>query len=266
MMRGRRSATQRWAAVLLVASGVAFAAATAAADDPQQQTQGAQAPDAVWDPWEPMNRKVFWFNERLDQYALEPAAKAWSFVMPNVAQKGVRNFYENISFPMNFGNCLLQGKPFAAAEVFGRFLVNSTFGLAGFIDVASYAGAPKHEEDFGQTLGVWGIPAGPYLVLPLLGPANPRETVGLVGDTFSAVYPWFIPLWASIVSRVPDALNERARLLEDIAAEREAAFDFYVFVRNAYLESRENQIRDRKDKEDDEDDDDLYYPEVPEVE
>jgi phospholipid-binding lipoprotein MlaA len=209
------------------------------------------------DPWERMNRGTFRFNEGLDRWVVEPVAKGMDFVLPDPVERSLGRFFENSKIPIHFGNALLQFKPVSAVEDLARFVVNTSIGLAGFFDPASQIGLEAHQEDFGQTLGVWGVPAGPYLVLPVFGPSNPRDTVGLAADTFSTVYPWFIPLYASFSIGVGQRLNWRSLALDQIAAEREAALDYYVAVRNAYLSYRENQVRDQKEAETD--DEDLYY-------
>jgi len=132
------------------------------------------------DPWEPMNRGIFAFNETLDKYALEPAATAWDFVVPGFAQTGLDHFFDNLRMPIIFANDLLQGKPEAAMFDVFRLVFNSVFGLAGFIDIATMVDIPDNDEDFGQTLGVWGVPMGPYLVVPILGPYTIRSGAGQV--------------------------------------------------------------------------------------
>lgn len=209
------------------------------------------------DPWERMNRGTFRFNEGLDRWVVAPVAKGMDFVLPDPVERSLAKFFENSKIPIHFGNALLQFKPVSAVEDLARFVVNTSIGLAGFFDPASHLGLEAHQEDFGQTLGVWGIPAGPYLVLPVFGPSNPRDSVGLAVDSFSTVYPWFIPLYASFSIGVGQRLNWRSLNLDGIAAEREAALDYYVAVRNAYLSYRENLVRDQK--EDETDDEDLYY-------
>jgi phospholipid-binding lipoprotein MlaA len=209
------------------------------------------------DPWERMNRGTFRFNEGLDRWVIEPAAKGIDFLLPDLVERSIGRFFDNSSIPIHFGNALLQFKPVSAVEDLARFVVNSTIGLAGFFDPATHIGLETQQEDFGQTLGVWGIPARPYLVLPVFGPSNPRDTLGLAVDSFSTVYPWFMPIYASISISVGERLNWRSLKLDEIAAEREAALDYYVAVRNAYLSYRENQVRDQK--EDQTDEDDLYY-------
>ena len=209
------------------------------------------------DPWERMNRGTFRFNEGLDRWVIEPVAKGMDFVLPDPVERSIGKFFENSRIPIHLGNALLQGKPVSAVEDLARFVVNTTIGLAGFFDPATHIGLEAHQEDFGQTLGFWGVPAGPYLVLPVFGPSNPRDTVGLAADTFSTVYPWFMPIYASFSIGVGQRLNWRSLALDQIAAERKAALDYYVAVRNAYMSYRENQIRDQE--EDEADGDDLYY-------
>jgi phospholipid-binding lipoprotein MlaA len=209
------------------------------------------------DPWERMNRGTFRFNEGLDRWVVEPVAKGMDFVLPDPVERSIRKFFDNSMIPIHFGNALLQFKPVSAVEELARFVVNTTIGIAGFFDPATHFGLEAHREDFGQTLGYWGVPPGPYLVLPVFGPSNPRDTVGLAADTFSTVYPWFMPIYASFSIGVGQRLNWRSLALDQIAAEREAALDYYVAVRNAYMSYRENQIRDQE--EDEADGDDLYY-------
>jgi len=209
------------------------------------------------DPWERMNRGTFRFNEGLDRWVVEPVAKGIDFVTPDPVERSIRKFFDNSMIPIHFGNALLQFKPVSAVEELARFVVNTTIGIAGFFDPATHFGLEAHREDFGQTLGYWGVPPGPYLVLPVFGPSNPRDTVGLTADTFSTVYPWFMPIYASFSIGVGQRLNWRSLALDQIAAEREAALDYYVAVRNAYMSYRENQIRDQE--EDEADGEDLYY-------
>src|SRR5262249_28251117 len=144
------------------------------------------------DPLEGMNRKVFWFNDKVDVYALEPVAKGWNWIAPDRVKQSVANFFQNLRFPIVTLNDLLQGKMVPAASDVGRFAVNTTVGVLGFFDPASGWGLEQHNEDFGQTLGWWHVPPGPYLVLPLLGPSSPRDAVGSLADSFAAVYPLFV--------------------------------------------------------------------------
>src|SRR5512140_45443 len=153
------------------------------------------------DPLEGMNRAVFWFNDQVDDYVIEPAAKGWDKIAPDRVKKSLSNFFQNLRFPIIAGNNLLQGKPIQSASDVGRFVVNTTVGVLGFFDPASDWGLAPHNEDFGQTLGYWGVPPGPYLVLPFVGPSNPRDAVGLAADSFSIVYAYFIPLEYTIGPR-----------------------------------------------------------------
>jgi phospholipid-binding lipoprotein MlaA len=215
-----------------------------------------EAPDP--DPWEGLNRKIFWFNEQVDRYVLEPAAKGWDFVVPDRAERSVSNFFSNVRFPIVAGNDLLQGKLEDAGRETGRFVVNTTVGLAGFFDPATSLGLERREEDFGQTLGWWGVPAGPYLVLPLLGPSNVRDTIGLAGDYPLSVVPFFVDQWILLGARVVDTVNARAQVLQDVRDARDAALDFYVFARDGYAQYREANVNDRTELTDAQEDD-LYY-------
>lgn len=210
------------------------------------------------DPWEGPNRAIFQFNETVDRWVMEPAAEGWDFVMPERAEQGVTNFFANLRMPLVFLNNLLQAKPVAAGQDVGRFVVNTTVGVAGFFDVASRLDIPAHDEDFGQTLGYYGLSPGPYMVLPLLGPSSVRDTVGLGVDGVSRPEVWLIDLGIRLGAAGIDAVNTRAQLLEEVRESRESAFDFYVFVRNAYLSNRARKVRDGEPQAE-ESADDLYY-------
>jgi phospholipid-binding lipoprotein MlaA len=239
------------ARAVLVALMLLLAAAAPAS------AQGAD-PTPVNDPWEGLNRSIFSFNEGVDRWILEPVAKGWDFVMPDPVERAISRFFENAGFPVTFVNDLLQWKPLAAAQDVGRFALNTTAGIGGLFDPASEVGwLPDHDEDFGQTLGVWGVPPGPYLVLPVLGPSSPRDTGGLVVDSATLVYPYFLPFYVNAASTAVRIVNQRSRLLETIDEERKAAFDFYAAVRNAYIQSRANEVADRQPKSE-ESDHDLY--------
>jgi phospholipid-binding lipoprotein MlaA len=141
----------------------------------------ANQPSEV-DPWEGFNRGVFSFNEGLDRAIVKPLAQGYRYVMPDFAEQGVHNFFENLGDVKTFINNLLQGKPKEASQDLGRVIVNTTIGIAGLFDVATPMGIPKHDEDFGQTLGAWGVESGPYLVLPIFGPSSVRDGIGRVPD------------------------------------------------------------------------------------
>jgi phospholipid-binding lipoprotein MlaA len=212
-------------------------------DDPE----AFEEQSSVWDPWEKMNRGIFWFNDRvLDRFFLEPVGIAWDWVMPDVVQTSIKGVYENARFPIIFVNDLLQLKPDAAAMDIGRFVVNTSVGLAGIWDPATRIGLNANDEDFGQTLGYWGVPMGPYLVLPFIGPSNPRDTVGLVADSAARVYPYFVVWYISGAIGTLDVVNRRSLLIDEVRIEREAAFDLYSAVRNAYVKLRENKVNDTR--------------------
>lgn len=193
------------------------------------------------DPWESFNRPVFRFNDVLDTYALKPLAQGYQKVTPQFVEDGVHNVFANIGDVGNLANNLLQGKLHNAGVDSGRLIFNTTFGLLGFIDVASRMGLQRNDEDFGQTLGVWGVNSGPYLVLPLLGPSTVRDATAKVPDSFLGPYPYIDHVPTRNVTRGVNVIDARARLL---SAERMISGDKYIFIRNVYLQSREFRIRD----------------------
>jgi phospholipid-binding lipoprotein MlaA len=194
-----------------------------------------------------MNRGIFWFNDQADQWVVEAVATGWDVVMPERAERSISNFFANLRFPVVFLNDVLQGKPGAAAIDVGRFMVNTTIGVGGLFDPASIWGIERHNEDFGQTLGVWGVPPGPYLVLPILGPSNPRDTAGIPVDWVFSVTPLFLSSFWWTGAGVVNIVNARAQVLDEIAQAKEAALDYYVFVRNAYYQRRVAQINDESE-------------------
>jgi phospholipid-binding lipoprotein MlaA len=164
--------------------------------------------------------------------------------MPSGVQRALANFFDNLRFPIVVTNNLLQAKFKNAASDVGRFLVNTTAGAAGFFDLATEAGLVAHNEDFGQTLGYWGVPPGPYLVLPLLGPSNVRDGAGLVPDGFMAVYPWFVGFVYNVSARAVDVVNTRSRYLKQVEEAKAASIDYYTAVRNAYIQRRKSLVND----------------------
>ena len=202
------------------------------------------------DPWESFNRSVFEFNEGLDAYVLKPVVTGYRFVLPGFVREGVYNFFSNYSDIYTALYNLLQGKPADSANDFMRVIVNTTFGLGGLFDVATPGGLEKHKEDWGQTLGVWGVPAGPYVVLPFFGPSSVRDTFGTAADLESDYLFRLLPdvaLRNSLTGlRVVNARNtyyEAGDLLDG------AAIDKYSFVRDAYIQRRQYQINEGRDDE-----------------
>jgi phospholipid-binding lipoprotein MlaA len=192
------------------------------------------------DPWRKTNERVFRFNERVDQGLLEPVAEGYDKVTANFFQILIGNFFQNTTVPRTFVNNVLQGKPLPAVQDLGRFSLNLIAGLGGLVDVASEMGIPKNEEDFGQTLGRWGAGPGPYVVVPLAGPYSVRDSLAAPVDIATNPTTWVNVFGLSVVRVV----NTRAQYLEEISQAREDAVDYYVFVRDAYLSSRERAIRD----------------------
>ena len=208
------------------------------------------------DPWEGFNRPVHGFNEVMDEYALEPLGEGWNAIVPPAGQAATSRAVDNLAFPVRFVNALLQAKGGAAATEVGRFVVNTTAGVLGFWDRAADWGLPAPEaEDFGQTLGAWGLGPGPYLVLPFFGPFDVRDAVGAGVD-------WVTPGMA-LHNAVPvvavGTVNWRAMndaRLDDL---RETSFDFYAAVRDAYLQKREALVTDGASTTSEETQDDLYF-------
>ncbi|MEX6503354.1 MlaA family lipoprotein [Pseudomonas zhanjiangensis] len=199
------------------------------------------------DPWEGVNRKIFRFNDTIDTYALKPLAQGYQAVTPQFLEDGVHNIFGNIGDVGNLANDLLQGKFHDAGVDTSRLLFNTTFGLLGFFDVARHMGLRKNDEDFGQTLGAWGLQSGPFVVLPLLGPSTVRDTVGLLPDSQLAPYPYIDHVPTRNLTRAVDVVDTRASLL---SAEKLISGDKYLFIRNAYLQNREFKVQDGQVEDD----------------
>ncbi|HBD34196.1 MAG TPA: ABC transporter [Cupriavidus sp.] len=196
------------------------------------------------DPLEPFNRGVSTFNDKLDTYALKPVATVYSDYTPTPVQIAVGNFFSNVSDVYSAANNLLQGKPSRAAEDTMRVAINSVLGIGGLIDIATPAGLPKYKEDFGQTMGVWGVPAGPYLVLPLFGPSSVRDTAGMIVDRFSDPTTYISPWYAGLGLQTVRVIDTRAQLLGASSLIEAAALDRYSFLRDSYLQRRNYLIHD----------------------
>jgi phospholipid-binding lipoprotein MlaA len=195
------------------------------------------------DPFEPLNRGVYAFNDGLDRAALKPTARAYVKVTPAWVRTGVGNFFTNLSYPGTIVNQLLQGKIVKAGQDTLRFVLNTTIGLGGLLDPASDANLPIHDEDLGQTLGLWGVPPGPFLMLPLLGPSSLRDLPSRVADRFLEPFYWYDygnERWFSLAL---DIVDTRARLLP-LDAVLQRTFDRYAFVRNAFQQRRLYQVFD----------------------
>ena len=202
--------------------------------------------EEVNDPLEDLNRKTYEFNEKLDSTILKPTAELYSKFPPKVKQ-GVTNFFNNLEEIDTSVNQLLQGKPKKSLNDLTRFVINSTIGIAGLFDVASKMGLERHEEDFGQTLAVWGVPEGPYIMIPLLGPSTLRDTASRPVSSFLSVTFHMTDTDVNIALKSVDALETRERLLD---VESLMSGDKYSFVRDAYMQSMEYEIKDGIDVED----------------
>lgn len=206
-------------------------------------TQQVTLTDPERDPWEAYNRKIHAFNMGFDKAIFRPVAKGYDAIMPDAPQRGVRNFFRNLGYPVTLINSLLQGKLERAFTATGRFMMNSTIGLLGFFDVATKVGIPDNDEDFGQTLAVWGWKDSRYLVMPIFGPYTARDFVG------RGFYGYFHPVSYAIREHdnywplVGDLISLRAELLP-LQAEIDAAADPYVLIRDVYLQNREFEIFD----------------------
>ncbi len=204
------------------------------------------------DPWEPMNRQVFAFNEAFDEVAFKPVAVAYKTVTPRLVRAGVTNFFNNLGDAWSLFNNVLQGKLQGSVETYFRLTVNTIWGMGGVFDIATEIGVEPRPEDFGQTLGLWGLPTGPYLVLPFFGSSNVRDALATPADTFG--YP--VTLVNPVVLRnslaVLNAVDKRANFLQAGELLDESALDKYVFRRDAFLQKRRNDIYDGFPPPDDE--------------
>lgn len=196
------------------------------------------------DPLEPINRGIYHFNDGVDHLIVKPAAEIYRGVLPQIVRTGVSNFFANIGDVIVALNNLLQGKFGQAVSDVGRIAVNTTAGLLGLIDVATEIGLEKHNEDFGQTLGYWGMGDGPYLVLPLLGPSNLRDSVGWVVDYFADPVTYIDPTHTRNILWGTRFVNRRSELLDTSKILDTAALDPYEFLRDAYLQRRRNLVFD----------------------
>jgi phospholipid-binding lipoprotein MlaA len=210
---------------------------------------GTLAGCATWgrnpaDPLEPLNRAMFRFNDAVDGVVIRPVARGYRRVVPGILRTGISNFFSNLEDVWISVNDVLQGKFHQGVEDFTRVIFNSTFGIAGVFDFASDLGLPKHNEDFGQTLGWWGVGSGAYLVLPVLGPSTVRDGFGLALDTQADLVFQIggVPVHNSLYGT--RAISNRANLLDASSVIDQAALDKYSFVREAWLQRRRNLVHD----------------------
>ncbi len=202
------------------------------------------APSDNHDPLEPLNRGIFKVNEVLDGMLLRPLCHIYRGVMPEFAQNGVRNALDNLASPVVFLNSVLQNDPNNAGKTLGRFAINSTVGIAGLFDVAKEIGIKKeHAKDFGQTMGVYGVGSGPYLMIPILGPSDTRDILGRVADVLSDPFTWILTADESYARAAVDGLVRRNDLMPLTDRVYRDSLDPYATFRSVYLQHRENAVR-----------------------
>lgn len=224
-----RSGPRRSAVATLF--GLLFAAGCASGPPSQE----------IADPWAPMNRPIFGVNVDIDDFAMGPVARGWKKITPGPVRRSVANVESNLEFPVRFLAHLGQAQLIAAGSELGRFLLNSTLGFGGIFDPATEAGLPVRQTDFGTMFARWGIPPGPYIVVPLLGPSTPRETIG--GILTIPLDPLFWAGFYLIPIDVLFAINNRALADDAIQQAKASALDFYVFTRDAYIQRRNRELR-----------------------
>jgi phospholipid-binding lipoprotein MlaA len=224
-----------------------------AADDVKTSSQDYETTlyDAeIYDPIEGINRAIFSFNNVADRVILEPIAKGYK-KLPAPAQSGVGNFINNLKLPLAAFNQLLQGQGKNAVQSTGRFLVNSTIGIFGLIDVADNLGLEQKQEDFGQTLATWGVGDGFYIVLPLFGPSNLRDTTGMVmammTDPINAYAASHGEAWAIPIRTAANAIDQRSQIIDEVNALRDNSVDYYAAVRSSYYQNRKAAIMNTDD-------------------
>lgn len=241
-IRGPLGGIVRIGATLALCAMLWGCAAGSTATDPEIRAEQIEAND----PIEPLNRVIFQVNRGLDTWFLRPAATFYRGMIPPPIQDMVDNFLDNISSPIVFLNDLLQGNTDRAGNTFTRFVINTTIGVGGLFDMATDMNYPDHSEDFGQTLGVWGIGEGPYIMLPIFGPSNPRDTVGMVADYFvDPVSNWAINTdrrWVNPTRTGVENVDWRARNMEEIDDIERTSIDYYATVRSLYRQYRKDQI------------------------
>ncbi|MFL2510338.1 MAG: VacJ family lipoprotein [Alphaproteobacteria bacterium] len=207
--------------------------------------------DEIFDPLEPVNRAIFSFNNFADKIVLEPAAKGYK-KLPSPIQSGIGNFLGNLKLPLVVVNQLLQGQGKNAAESSGRFIVNSTVGLFGLIDVAEKIGLEQKQEDFGQTLATWGIGDGFYIVLPIFGPSNVRDTAGMIltytTDPINAYAVREGEAWLLPLRTATNAIDQRSKIIDEVNALRNNSIDYYAAVRSSYYQNRKAAVLNLDDK------------------
>lgn len=221
---------------------VVLASCASLPEDPDARAAQAEAND----PFQPFNRTMFAFNKAVDDAVLEPVAQVYADVVPDPARNAVGNVLNNLSEPITLMNDLLQGEFVRARETTVRFVFNSTIGLGGMVDFIGEVGIKRHKEDFGQTLAVWGVPEGPYLILPLLGPSNFRDLAGYAVDSFAdpvnRTFRGHDTKWAPYARTGISVIHTRAELLGQLEELERTSVDYYTTIRSVYRQRRQGAI------------------------
>jgi phospholipid-binding lipoprotein MlaA len=194
------------------------------------------------DPLEPTNRRILDLNLRLDDAVIKPVAQGYRKGLGPWPRTRIRNVIDNMREPRFLANHLLQGRPLAAGETLMRFLINSTAGLGGMFDMAQFGGPPRQPADFGQTLHAWGVADGPYLMWPIAGPSNPRDSVGFVADGFLNPIDWVVPFYSLVVRGVVDGVDTREQNIEALEELRSGSLDFYARLRSVWRQRRDAEL------------------------
>jgi phospholipid-binding lipoprotein MlaA len=244
VVRHLPAAARRLATCLMAATLATLAACATPPTDPAALKDF----EAMNDPLEPMNRDIFTFNLYLDRYFIKPVAQGYLKVVPQFARDTIRNFLHNLGEPVIFANDMMQGEWQAANLTAGRFIINSTFGIGGLVDFAGNTGVERQTGDFGQTLYAWGAPEGPYLVLPILGPSNPRDAIGMgvdgVMDPFGYLAGAYGATNSSTIGRLAaSGVDLRSRNIDTLDDLERNAIDFYAEMRSLYRQHRADELR-----------------------
>jgi phospholipid-binding lipoprotein MlaA len=223
--------------------GVALAAMLmSACATPPTDPEARKSFDEANDPLEPTNRTTFEFNMAFDKYLLKPVAEGYRWSLPDDTRAGIRRILANLRAPITFGNDVLQGNMGRAMETLMRMTVNTIMGMGGFFDVAGQYGLQRHEEDFGQTLAVWGFDEGPYLMLPIFGPSNVRDAIGLGVDAVADPLGWFIGTPELFARAAVEGIDKRSQVIEPLDELERTSVDFYATIRSLYRQRRMDEI------------------------
>jgi phospholipid-binding lipoprotein MlaA len=231
---------------VLVLAGLALLASGCATPPPETNKEARAEYDQQNDAAEPTNRAIFKFNKGLDDYAIKPVAQGYRDYIPSPVRKGIRSFFINMHEPWTFLNEVMQGEIKRSGQTLGRFCVNTTAGVLGFYDWMDGTLGPAHEEDFGQTLGVWGVGEGPFLTLPILGPSNPRDAVGTavgyIADPASLALALVVPPAGMAGMTVMGGIDKRERYIDELNEVERTSIDYYASLRSLYRQKRKHDI------------------------